>query len=59
MSPQMGDKFSEHIRSLVHDPALRAVVIRRAGKDFSIGGHREMLISLATAHATRSNCAIS
>ena len=46
MSPQMGDSFTAHTRSLVDDPALRAVVIRGAGKDFSIGGHRDMLISL-------------
>jgi enoyl-CoA hydratase/carnithine racemase len=46
MSPQMGDAFTQHVRSLIHDTALRAVIIRGAGKDFSIGGHRDMLISL-------------
>jgi len=46
MSPQMGDAFSQRVRSLINDTALRAVIIRGAGKDFSIGGHRDMLISL-------------
>ena len=46
MSPQMGDTFTQHVRSLINDTALRAVIIRGAGKDFSIGGHRDMLISL-------------
>ena len=30
------------------DPALRVVIIRGAGKAFSIGGHRDMLISLGS-----------
>lgn len=46
MSPVMGDAFSEHIHSIQNDPALRAVIIRGAGKDISIGGHRDMLIKL-------------
>ena len=46
MSPQIGDAFTQHVRSLINDTALRAVIVRGAGKDFSIGGHRDMLISL-------------
>ena len=46
VSPQMGDALTQHVRSLINDTALRAVIIRGAGKDFSIGGHRDMLISL-------------
>lgn len=48
MSPEMGDMFTEHIRSIQNDPALRAVIIRGAGKDISIGGHRDMLIKLGS-----------
>src|SRR5215469_14491047 len=46
MSPQMGDVFSEHVHAIVNDNKVRAVIARGAGKDFSIGGHRDMLISL-------------
>jgi enoyl-CoA hydratase/carnithine racemase len=48
MSPEMGDAFKSHIHSIKDDPSLRAVVIRGAGKDFSIGGHRDMLIRLGS-----------
>lgn len=48
MSPAMGDVFAEHIRSIQNDQALRAVIIRGAGKDISIGGHRDMLIRLGS-----------
>lgn len=46
MSPEMGDVFSRHIASIQNDPAVKAVIIRGAGTDFSIGGHRDMLIGL-------------
>ena len=49
MSPEMGDVFSRHIAFIEKDPAVRAVIIRGAGKDFSIGGHRDMLIGLGRA----------
>ena len=48
MSAEMGDEFSKHIRSIQNDPTLRAVIIRGAGKDISIGGHRDMLIKLGS-----------
>ena len=48
MSPTMGDIFTSHIRSIQNDPTLRAVIIRGAGKDISIGGHRDMLIRLGS-----------
>src|SRR5580658_9296486 len=46
MSPEMGDAFSEAIQEIQSNPAARAVIIRGAGKHFSIGGHRDMLIKL-------------
>jgi enoyl-CoA hydratase/carnithine racemase len=49
MSPEMGDVFSGHIAFIQKDAAVRAVIIRGAGKDFSIGGHRDMLIGLGRA----------
>jgi enoyl-CoA hydratase/carnithine racemase len=49
MSPEMGDVFSRHIAAIQEDAAVRAVIIRGAGKDFSIGGHRDMLIGLGKA----------
>src|ERR1700680_4519673 len=49
MSPEMGDAFSRHIAFIQKDPTVRAVVIRGTGKDFSIGGHRDMLIDLGRA----------
>ena len=48
MSPEMGDEFSEAVRSIRSDPKPRAVVIRGAGQHFSIGGHRDMLIKLGS-----------
>lgn len=47
MSPEMGDEFRaivEHTKTLTK---LRAVIVRGAGKNFSVGGHREMLTALA------------
>jgi enoyl-CoA hydratase/carnithine racemase len=46
MSPEMGDAFHAAVGRLKEMPALRAVIVRGAGKDFSIGGHRDMLSSL-------------
>ncbi len=48
MSAEMGDAFAKHIRSIERDPALRVVIIRGAGKDISIGGHRDMLTKLGS-----------
>ena len=49
MSPEMGDVFSRHIAFIQKSAAVKAVIIRGAGKDFSIGGHRDMLIGLGRA----------
>jgi enoyl-CoA hydratase/carnithine racemase len=46
MSPEMGDVYSRHIAFILKDPAVKAVILRGAGKNFSIGGHRDMLINL-------------
>jgi enoyl-CoA hydratase/carnithine racemase len=46
MSPEMGDVYGRHITSIENDPAVKAVILRAAGKNFSIGGHRDMLIDL-------------
>ena len=46
MSPEMGDVFRRHIAFLQKDATLGAVIIRGAGKHFSIGGHRDMLVGL-------------
>jgi enoyl-CoA hydratase/carnithine racemase len=52
MSPEMGDAFSRAIRELQSEADVRAVVIRGAGKHFSIGGHRDMLIRLGSGGMT-------
>ena len=49
MSPEMGDAFSEAIREVQSNAAARAAIIRGAGKHFSIGGHRDMLIKLGNS----------
>jgi enoyl-CoA hydratase/carnithine racemase len=49
MSPEMGDVCSRHIALILKDPAVKAVILRGAGKNFSIGGHRDMLIDLGRA----------
>src|SRR5277367_3989952 len=49
MSPEMGDVYSRHIASILNDPAVKVVILRAAGKNFSIGGHRDMLIDLGRA----------
>ena len=48
MSPEMGDAFSSAIREIQANCAVRAAIILGAGKDFSIGGHRDMLIKLGS-----------
>jgi enoyl-CoA hydratase/carnithine racemase len=52
MSPEMGDAFSCAVSEVRSDANVRAVVIRGAGKDFSIGGHRDMLIRLGSGAMT-------
>jgi enoyl-CoA hydratase/carnithine racemase len=49
MSPEMGDVYSRHITFILNDPAVKAVILRGSGKNFSIGGHRDMLIELGRA----------
>jgi nuclear transport factor 2 (NTF2) superfamily protein len=48
MSREMGDAFTSRVRAIQDDPTLRVVIIRGAGEHFSIGGHRDMLISLGS-----------
>ena len=48
MGPEMGDAFKNHVRSIQNDPTVQVVIVRGAGKDFSIGGHRDMLIELGS-----------
>jgi 2-(1,2-epoxy-1,2-dihydrophenyl)acetyl-CoA isomerase len=52
MSPEMGDAFSRAVREIQKESGARAAVIRGAGKDFSIGGHRDMLIRLGNGSMT-------
>lgn len=49
MSPEMGDAFSEAIREIQGNAAARTVIVRGAGKHFSIGGHRDLLIKLGNS----------
>lgn len=46
MSPEMADVFVAAVRQIEKQSKTRAVIIRGAGKDFSIGGHRDMLMKL-------------
>jgi enoyl-CoA hydratase/carnithine racemase len=48
MSPEMGDEFSQAVSNIRSDPKPRALIIRGAGKHFSIGGRRNMLVKLGT-----------
>ena len=48
MSPEMGDAFRDIVRGLVGHEGMRAVIVRGAAGDFSIGGQRDMLITLAS-----------
>ena len=47
MSPEMGDAFTALVGQLKQLGELRAVIIRGAGQNFSVGGHRDMLTTLA------------
>src|SRR5215469_13447270 len=48
MSPEMGDQFAAVVRSLEGRQDVKAAIVQGAGKDFSVGGHREMLTHLAS-----------
>lgn len=48
MSPEMGDAFSRAVSEIQSDENVKAVIVRGAGKDFSVGGHRDMLIRLGS-----------
>src|ERR1700749_3964760 len=50
MSPEMGDAFSKAVRTIQGNDDARAEIIRGAGKHFSIGGHRDMLIRLGSSN---------
>src|SRR5262249_27514901 len=52
MSPEMGDAFSATVKQLKEHEKLRAAIVRGAGKNFSVGGHREMLSRLADPSMT-------
>jgi len=52
MSPEMGDAFSRAVRDIQNESDVRAVLIRGAGEDFSIGGHRDMLTRLGNGSMT-------
>jgi enoyl-CoA hydratase/carnithine racemase len=47
MSPEMGDAFAALVDQLKQLGELRAVIVRGAGQNFSVGGHRGMLTTLA------------
>jgi enoyl-CoA hydratase/carnithine racemase len=49
MTPEIGDAFIRAVREIQNHPKVIAVVIRGAGQHSSIGGHRNMLISLGHA----------
>jgi enoyl-CoA hydratase/carnithine racemase len=52
MSTEMGDALSAHVDALMSDETLRCVIVRAAGRDFSIGGTRQMLSGLASGERT-------
>ena len=52
MSPEMGDAFSATVKQLKEHDKLRAAIVRGAGKNFSVGGHRDMLSRLADPSMT-------
>src|SRR5215470_4798896 len=47
MSPEMGVAFATLVDELKQLGELRAVIVRGAGQNFSVGGHRDMLTTLA------------
>jgi enoyl-CoA hydratase/carnithine racemase len=59
MSPELGDAFGRYIAFLQKDASVKAVILRGAGKDFSIGGHRDMLIGLGRPGRSEKELAIS
>jgi len=52
MSPEMADAFREVVQQLKQKKDLRAAIVRGAGKDFSVGGHRSMLTKLGDPSMT-------
>lgn len=52
MSPQMAEAFASVVRGLEGRKDLKAAIIQGAGKDFSVGGHRDMLTHLASSSMT-------
>src|SRR5215813_5425321 len=52
MSPEMGDAFTALVGQLKRLDDLRAVIVRGAGHNFSVGGHRDMLTKLADPKMT-------
>lgn len=52
MSPEMGDAFSGAVDEIRNDANVKAVIVRGVGKDFSVGGHRDMLIRLGSGAMT-------
>lgn len=53
MSPEMGNQFRAIVGRTKALKNLRTVIVRGAGKDFSVGGHREMLTRLADPSITK------
>jgi len=53
MSPEMGDAFKASVGELKHLDELRAVIVRGARHNFSVGGHRDMLTMLAESKMSR------
>jgi enoyl-CoA hydratase len=47
MSPDMGDAFATVVERVKEHDELRAAIVRGAGRNFSIGGSRDMLTHLA------------
>ena len=54
MSPEMGDQFRATVGRTQTLKNLRAIIVRGAGKNFSVGGHREMLTGLAEPTMTEA-----
>ena len=52
MTPEMGDAFRAAVERLKGLETLRAAIVRGAGKNFSVGGHRDMLSRLAEPSMT-------
>jgi enoyl-CoA hydratase len=52
MSAEMGDALRARVGTLKTDATLRCVIVRAAGRDFSIGGTRQMLSGLTGSDLT-------